>query len=270
MKSPISKGMLAAGAWLLFSLPLSLGAQTLLLDFGTAATNTSSTLNPLGVTGTWNSLAADASSGLVFSDGSASTVTVDLGKVANATQLSFSTTLTAATGSSLTTGIYGPSSSPVSPARDYVAATSTGAAANIAGLGAGTYDVYIASTATSSTSPAAATIYAGNVAASAIGSFNTSTLFTFSGLASTTELNSTAGNWTTGTWIDGVNYVKITVTLGAGDDLVVAAYDGATTAPLNMIEVVAVPEPGTVWLLLGGASLLAVAAMRRRFAPVRA
>jgi hypothetical protein len=78
-----------------------------------------------------------------------------------------------------------------------------------------------------------------------------------------------AGEYTS--FVNGENYVGFTVTVAAGESLFVAV-DGATSgaAPnenrafLNMVEIVAVPEPGALSLFAMGIGALVVTFRKRK------
>ncbi len=258
----LQQAAMAAGAFLLLS--LSLPAQTLLIDFGPTAdaTDNSAGLNPANIGGgIWNKSAADLNSGVLYADGSAATgVYVDVGSDnSSTTSVKFSSGVSTLNGSAaaFTTGVF----AGTSPARDVIFASGTGVGVNIGGLAAGTYNVYISAALTNTATPAAATLYAGAVASSSVGQ-NSATPFTFTSLASLTESNATAG--ISSAWNAGQNYVEFTnVTLGAGDNLVIAGVNGTSTIPLNMVEIVAVPEPSTLAFLGAGALGLLLLARRR-------
>lgn len=153
----------------LFVLGLGLAAtaqaQVLMLDFGptttTATTNSPYHTANTSFTGTtWNTVGtADVASGLLFATGSAATgVSLNLGAASGSTTLNLSSTPTGSStlGSTVNTGVYAGTSVGTDAIFTGNNGTSTSVGLQIAGLSAGTYDVYI-SAATPASRPRAAT-----------------------------------------------------------------------------------------------------------------
>ena len=255
-------------------------AQSLLLDFGpTAVASPYLTLDPghnLGaISGTdtsWNVLTTSATtSSLNYGDGTAASgLTLALGEEATAGNniISYSTPigkLTLAGSGGAVSGqtnllgvgsIYGDNSSSTAVGRDGFFGDGTATAGNaiglrLDGLASGSYAVYImARNVNSDAASYPMNIYS-TVGASA-GTFN------FSSLTANPEANTgyTALAYTGqyNTFANGENYVSINVTIGSGNSLFLAVDGGNNTIDsrgfLNMVEVVAVPEPAT-WALVG-------------------
>jgi hypothetical protein len=140
-------------------------------------------------------------------------------------------------------------------------AANTAIGMRVDGLAAGDYLIYAMARNTNSNAGAAAI----NLFASAASSSNS---FNFSGLTPTQQANSVypSGGDTTAynSFIQGENYVVMSVSLSAGQSLFLAS-DGASSAELrgflNAVQIVAVPEPSA--LLLSALGLLAFARRRR-------
>ncbi len=124
----------------------------------------------------------------------------------------------------------------------------------LSGLPAGTYTVYVTSLNTNSTSTNRYNIYAGAVDSASTNSDYSGFSFEFLDFfdPNTPKIIDA--------WVENINYVALTVTLGEDEDLVVVS-DGLTSGEdrgfLNTVEVVLVPEPASLGLLgLGGLVLL--------------
>jgi hypothetical protein len=147
------------------------------------------------------------------------------------------------------------------PGRDALfGAAGSAVGLRVDGLAAGTYDIY---TMARNTNSNAASVPM-NIYATA-GSFSGS--FTFSALAAAAQANTgfTTAAYTNqySVFIAGENYVKSTVTLVSGDSLYLAVDGspaGETRGFLNMVQIVAVPEPSVA--LLGALGLIGL--FRRR------
>ncbi len=123
----------------------------------------------------------------------------------------------------------------------------------LSGLSAGEYDIYVTARNTSSNANYTQTAYVGTSA--------TAGNFVLNGAGMTAETLAFANaSASTASWIEDSNYLKFTVTLGAGDVLNVATLGGGGEVRgfLNSVQIVAVPEPaisvmlglsgGAVWL----------------------
>lgn len=216
----------------------------LMVDFGsTTVTGADQTNSPYhSVNGaftetSWNKATADLMSGVVWSDGTAATgVTIDVGDTAKFgdTTLGLASAVAAnALGRAFNTGIY----SGTSVGKDAIFASGKGTrhvGCQVGGLGAGTYDVYLAGRNTNSSQTGEQIFLVGT--SSAAGNFD------FSGYSSQTL--SYSGSTSPTIW-NGECYVKFTVTLGAGEYLNMASVGktGELRGFLNSAQIVAVPQP---------------------------
>lgn len=254
--------------------PLAQGA-VLLLDFGpTDATGTNLTNSPYHtVSGsttntTWNKVGTDwaGASPVVWGDGTAATgVTLDIGANTSATTL-VDMDLTPSgslVGTAVNAGVYAGVVDNASVGKDGIfTGASSGSGRSVgmrlAGLAAGTYEVYVLARQTNIAS-STQTAY---VSASSL-ALNVNNEFDYNGYASQTVSFSSATAHTTA-WEEGSNYMKFTVNLTEGQFLNVAVTGGAGDARgfLNAVQIVAVPEAnaGALALAIGGMFLL----VRRR------
>lgn len=260
-------------------------AQVLMFDFGaTTATGTSLTNSPYHTAAggsftqnTWNTVnLADVTSGLLFSNNDAATgVSLHLGRTiasvdANVIDLSSNptSTLDPATAYPTNTGVYAGDS----VGKDGIFGTTTTnprIGVQIAGLSAGTYDIYVTArnTKTGNNQPAYDQIvYAGT--SSVAGNFN----FTSTGFISETltyPTGSSSASAYTSAWVEGENYVKLSVSITAGELIDIAVAGGGTNRGfLNSIQIVnttsQIPEPSSFAALAGLAGLGLAASRRRR------
>jgi hypothetical protein len=132
----------------------------------------------------------------------------------------------------------------------------------VSGLAFGTYEVYVVTGYTgvnSGSRPGNASPAQHNVWAFE-GTFSPSLLTSAYGAADTRLENSTAASWV----LDN-NYAKVTVTLDAANPTLYVISQGvqndANRGWLDTIQIVAVPEPSSLALLVSGATLLLI---RRR------
>jgi hypothetical protein len=266
-------------------------ASSLLLDFGqTTAASPYLTLSPAHSTGavpgsdtSWNTIASSAAtSSLLFGDSSAATgVTLTLGQEATVGNgiISFSTAIanTALVGngggvagqqSFLGAGsIYGDDSSSTATGRDGFFGGGTAAAGaaiglRLDGLAAGDYFLFVMARNVNS-----------NVGSQPMNIFATAGLsdvtFDFSSLTANPQSNvgyasaGYAGEYNT--FVNGENYVGITVSVGTGESLFLAVDAAGTGTTLetrgfiNSVAVAPVPEPSALALLLiGGLGLIFV------------
>jgi len=202
-------------------------ANTLLFDFGTEVTGTAS----LG--GTWNELQTDTASGLLFSDGTAATgIGVDL------TNASTSTT---------NQGLWGGGGDKSwvdeEVTRDYIwngsefTITLTGLNDAVA------YDLSL--------------VAVRNGGSNRIGTY------TVQGLTTTDEVSSSSYNAATAFTNQTIlNWTAVNPT--AGEIVITATPDSGDTVFVNALQVVAIPEPGTLGLVLLSACTLGVFRLRRR------
>lgn len=261
-------------------------ASTLLLDFGpTTITPGSETVSPghaaaavpLADT-TWNSRTSGAAtSSLNYGDGSTATgVSLIMGQesAAGSGTITLDGTVTgslAGSGGGINTKpyligagrIYG-QNSPTSistPGRDALfGAAGSAVGLRVDGLAAGTYEIHTMARNTNSN----ADLVPMNIYASAGASSGS---FTFSALTAAAQENTgyTTAAYTNqySVFTEGQNYVVSTVTLADGESLYLAV-DGASATEtrgfLNMVQIVAIPEPSVA--LLGALGLVAL--FRRR------
>jgi hypothetical protein len=283
MKSPLLASCFVACLGL--AAAPSASAVALMLDFGpTAITTGSFTNSPYhavsGVTdGTWkSSIVGDVNSGLFYSDNSPATnVAVNMGvsyastvigQTATTINLGLNTfNTTALTGSATNTGVYADTSA----GRDGIFTSNNNnpyIGLQVTGLSAGTYDIYIVARNTNTGADQAAytqTAYAGKSAS--VGNFD------FSAYSATSEsllYPSGPTNTYSSNWVEGSNYVKLSITLTSGEYLNLAVAGGGTGAAargfLNSVQIVStstVPEPST-YAVLGGLVALGLAIHRRR------
>ncbi|MDF3057120.1 MAG: glycosyltransferase family 1 [Rariglobus sp.] len=215
----------------------------------------------------WNTITADAPSGLVFSDNSAATgVSVNMG-------VSSGTTTTINLGSNTFSQLAGTASDSLiyagnSVGRDGIFTSNSSNpyfGVQIGGLSAGTYDIYIAARNTNTGSGQAAydqIAYVGKASTAANFSF---TGYTSSLLSYAADQN--PDTYRASAWVQGDNYVKLSITLTAGEYLNLAvAGNGTTRGFLNAMQIVStstIPEPST-YAALGGFAVLGLAVVARR------
>lgn len=281
MKKPLLLAALAASS-------LTVSAQVLMVDFGpTAVVNATNSPYHTAKSGftdaVWNGVTnVDPSSTLNYSNGTPATgISINLGgsKVDAAPDLNTILLATQPTGSGLgsqtNTGVYGGTA-----ALDGIFHTSksTSNVANIGsvglqitGLQAGTYEIYLTgrNTNLSSTSFPNSTVqtitaYAGAGTAGAD--------FSFGSYASGSNTFSSTGSYT-GSWVQGENYIKLTVTLANGQALNIASSGALSTAGgttkeqrgfINSLQIVAIPEPSSYAAVVGAFAVSAAALRRRR------
>lgn len=256
-------------------------AQVLMLDFGpTVATAGNLTNSPYhtangSFTGsTWNTVGtADvASGGVLFSNNTTATgVSVNLGSTTTNTTIELGTQpgTSGALGSQTSTGVYDGNS----VGKDGIFTTTNGSTGvtrvgmQVGGLTTGTYDIYITARNTS-TSPTAAT-YSQTAfigVSSESGNFNfqdTENPYVSSTL---TYANPNAASSFTGTWVEGENYIKFSVSITSGDflNLAIAGGGSENRGFLNSVQIVhVIPEPSSVAALAGFAALGMVGLRRR-------
>lgn len=236
-------------------------AASLLLDFGpTTTTGSDATLSMGHFAGavpntetSWNKIVnADATSGLVYSDGSAATgVSVIVGRsgagISDSINYSIKTISSSALGSAENWGIYTNSS----PLKDGIFATGTFSAntnalgIRVDGLAAGTYTLYISGRNSNTGYSAAQRFFAGNGAVSTGFSFSTDTTSYVDEANSATTPGTgrlpTQADAITSTFAYGDNCTHLVVTLESGDSLYLVAIGIATNEYrgfLNSVEIV--------------------------------
>ncbi len=293
-KNPMKKILPLASACLALSGGFA-SAVSLMLDFGpTTVTGSDATLSPGHDSGvipagetSWNSLASSASTdSLVWSDGNAASgITLTLGRSAAASTVIDYTTAVVNVGLagsggaggrqnlvSAANSIYGGTA----PGRDAFFGAPTGSSGTsdsaiglrLDGLAAGQYTIYtMARNTNTNGADTPMTVY---VSTGTLG-----TTFDFStALANATQSNIAYFNpgspnppaYTDeySRFIEGENYIALSVTIAAGESLFLAV-DGASSTEtrgfLNMVQVVQVPEPSIA--LLGAFGFLALFRRRR-------
>lgn len=248
-----------------------------MLDFGpTAVAETDFTQSPYhsalsGAGTTWNtSIVGDRSSGLYYDNGDAATgVSLDVGvSDGSTTTINLGTNTfntTSLTGTATNTGVYAGTSS----ARDGLFTNNSSnpfIGVQIGGLSTGTYEIYITGRNTNTGDNQAAysqTVYAGTSADA--GNFDFSD---YSANSATLSFPSGPTSNFTSAWVENQNFVKLSITLNAGEYLNIAVAGGgggnAARGFINSIQVVSViPEPGA-YAALGGLAALGAASVRRR------
>lgn len=250
-------------------------AQTLLLDFGnssTPVTNATANNTPYSTgswtASSWNTVTTSAAVNLKYTDGTTgATLTFGtLTNVANSTTVNFNSpgTVSNAGGTANSSGT-GPYSSLNAPGTGFTFQNTLGnvpytaIGVSIGGLQAGTYTIYLTGVNTNALNGASPTS-----APSAFWATTSSTLPTtidFSTLGTAAVAANTTGGLTS--WTAGDNYVAITITLAEGEYLNListgnSAYTGSSSnlrGFLNLAEIVAIPEPTGMSLLLLSGSL---------------
>ena len=141
----------------------------------------------------------------------------------------------------------------------------------IGGLSVGTYQVYVAARNTNNNSIYNQLVYAGS---SDAGGFAYSGTGTAPAAGFTEETLSFSGASNLTSWVNGSNMAVLTVTLGAGQYLDVAVGDSSASSAeyrgffnsLEIVQIAAAPEPGTVSLMaLSFITLLLMMRYRRPF-----
>jgi len=252
----------------------------ILFDFGpTATTGTDALLSPGHATGavpggeaTWNTIGAtNPVTTIVNADGTSATgVAIDLGASAtNGTTINFASAINGGslTGSSPTNTADGTIYQGTAPGRDGIFGngasntTDVKVGAQITGLAAGTYTVYVTGRNTNNGAASVPETFYVGVAAPTTGTYD----FTAdASAAATNPLNAGLVAFE-----EGVNYASFDVTVADGQALYVVADGTAGAEPrgfLNTIELVtpAVPEPATAGLLVFAAAPLLGRRNRRR------
>lgn len=237
-------------------------AQVLMLDFGPTLVSGSdlanspyNAANPSFTGTTWNQIGTADVSSLTFANGSAATgLTLNIGATTSATTFSSTLVLTnvpsgnSALGTLTSAGIYAGTSVGTDGIFTSSSGNSRAVGFQLSGLGAGTYDVYVTARNTSSNANYTQTAFVGSSASAGN--------FALNGAGMTSEtLTFANASVFTSSWIEDSNYLKFTVTLGAGDVLNLATLGGGGEVRgfLNSVQIVAVPEPAiSVMLGLSG------------------
>ncbi|AHF92329.1 glycosyltransferase family 1 [Opitutaceae bacterium TAV5] len=267
---------------LLVLTPAIASAQAVLqLDFGpTVATGDAALTNSPWHTvsnstsdKTWNTVGWTdiAAGGLKWSDGTtAARISLSLGGNTASTKNIYlsgnsnypgeASRLSGALGTATASGVY--SGTSVATDGIYVGSSSgtRSVGFQLAGLAAGTYDIYITARNTNLSGSQTQNLYVGT---SSVASDN----FNFTNYA-TESLTFSSNTVSTTAWVEAgkgeaANYVKFTVTLSSGDILNIAS-QSSVRGFLNSVQIVAVPEPATVALLAGLGVLTTVIVFRRR------
>ncbi|MEO0966271.1 MAG: PEP-CTERM sorting domain-containing protein [Planctomycetota bacterium] len=241
---------------------LPAAGAVLMLDFGpTVAAGGSLTNSPYHTEdssftdSTWNTIGLADEVSLFYADGSSATgVALDLGSVVGGSTIDLSDQpgKTNALGSATFTGVYSGTSVGKDGIFDGNAGNATRVGAQITGLDAGIYDVFVTARNT-------------NVGDSS----HTTTTFVGAGVAgvdydsalySSQSLTYPSFSSFTADWVDGENYVKQTVTVMPGEaiNIAVAGTPTADRGFLNSIQIVLVPEPASLALVACGVLALAI------------
>lgn len=259
-------------------------ADVLMLNFGPAPGVSSVTTNSpyhtaagSGFTQShWNTVGtADVSSGLLFSDGvtAATGVSVNLGASTTSTiNLSSQPGTSSALGTASNAGIYLNNDIAKSGIFSGNASSNNSVGVQIGGLSAGTYDIYITARNTNTGQQAnngyTQAIYVGTSATS--GNFDFSTYTTTDSLVYAS--NQAPATYLNSAWVEGENYVKLSISITAGQFLNLAVDginsggSGDTRGFLNSVQIVnttTVPEP-SAFAALAGLGALGMAGLRRR------
>lgn len=246
----------------------AMAGSSLLLDFGPTS-NGNPEDSPSYVIGgltdnDWNILGtADVSSGLRFADSTAATgIALDLGVGNDLSSVDFTTNPTNSNGLGAAVGgliyKYANNQNKTPAAKDAIYGTTNVVAAQITGLSAGTYDIYVTARNTNIGSDASQFAVDTGTAAS---SFD----FSSAALAGMSNADAFPNVWTAAE-----NYNVIRTTLASGDALFVAvngAVGNDTRGFMNSIAVVSVPESSHVpmWLATGTLLIMFGINLRRRF-----
>lgn len=288
MKNHRSLSRLLSRAGLLAALislgSASLSATVLMFDFGTAtAAGADLTNSPLHAADgsftdtSWNSInstTTGAKTGFVYSDGTDATgVSLHVGRSSNNpwTTLTFAGGPTNVTSTSNPASLDGVFTNSTSIGRDghYAAyASGTGDPAltrimgvSVAGLGAGTYDVYLVGLNPNLALAEAAGMGFWAVELADTANYDATALV--SGGPQAVSTNSIGASW-----VEGDNYAKLTFTKTSADSyltfLAVGQTEAETRGFINAIQIVAVPEPASASLLMALVAAVGVATMRRR------
>lgn len=215
----------------------------------------------------WNAITADDTT-LLYTDGSTATgVALNLGLETNTTSQildlnSAATVTSSGTGSSV--GNSGPPSHlATSMGRDYLRSSTSSLAfgAQVTGLAAGRYYVYIIADNPFSSTVLRMTSFVGVTGAGP-------TTIDYSGFVSEVHENNPASHSSPTTWLFGDNYARYDLVIGAGDAINIIIDDGlnvssssVTNSILNGIQIVAIPTPAA---LPGGLFIFAAMLTRRR------
>lgn len=246
----------------------------LMLDFGpTAPTGGNLTnspyhsLNPGFSESTWNQIqTTDIASGILMSDGSTTSIGVNVGVANNAANGSTVIDLTQtptgnlALGTVVNTGIYATTSVGTDGIFSGTGDSIRHTGVQITGLSAGIYEVFVATRNTNTSATYTMTTFAGAGTAGANFDFTDPSYVS----GALTHAGSTTG---VTTWnaegSAGENYNRLTVTIADGQALNIAVQgDGTQTRGfLNMIQIAAIPEPSAALLALLS---LPVFCLRRR------
>lgn len=271
MKNKRQAQCAALTLFLLASGIMSSTAQTLLLDFGpTTVTGTDRSNSPYhsinASAGTnWNQIqATDVTSGLLYADGAAASgVTVDLGRsssVAWKTLTMAGQPGSVSLGTITNTGVF----DNTAVGRDAInygssATQNTLVGLAIGGLAAGTYEIYIVGFNTNQGIASAAQESFWALATSSTANLDTTALLSS---PQATSLNNVSSSW-----VENGNYVKLTATLTAGEYLTIFSTGSSATEYrgfLNSVEIVAIPEPSTMILAVGGVVIAMGFSKRKR------
>ncbi|MEM6823228.1 MAG: PEP-CTERM sorting domain-containing protein [Verrucomicrobiota bacterium] len=228
-----------------FGMVVTCHGQTVLFNFGgTSFTGTDTPGNNTGAwtdpTPSWNNISDDTASGIVDIDGSATALAVDFGAGA-ISSMDYGAAVRVADyiGGADVDGIFdGNTMAESQLVRD--SGGLIGIGLELSGLQAGSYEFYLVANRSDSAFNEARNM-------DVYYSTNSSTVTDFSSLTPLTQLNDNRVAWT-----EGETYVRGTFTIATGESLYLAVESPGFVGVVNSLEVVAVPEPSTVLLLLVG------------------
>ncbi len=271
MKTQPAQTLLRLFATLFAVAAVPLSASVLMLDFGPTVTSdtTNSPYHDVepGTGTTWEQVQLSAiTTGLNYADGSDATgVTVTVGRSSSLdwqtlTLKEAADPSSAVLASTTNTGVFGGTS----VGRDgiFYGSGASMVGISVGGLGAGTYDVYVVGFNTNKS--------IGVSAAMGVWALATPNNDDRSMAAHLATPHAVTSNSVSGSWIEGSNYVKLSVTLTETDSFLTIFTHGTTAEEqrgfLNSVQIVptSIPEPATTTAMAGLIVLGGVACMHKR------